>query len=528
MALGLGQMLGMGLLSQFMGGFGNNEKKKQLGGQQMRAGAGGQQGVMDIAKLQAQQQQQGQVANNQQGFMGGLSGISNSMFRGMSPEQVARLGMGFNAMTLNPNAGLQTAFQSTIDNARKKTNRNATVEALIKMDKPNLANLVQTGAMDINTAWGLANKEVKGDVNGTLVWMETFRGKGTSEQDSKIDSYRALVEASEGDAVAVRNAVTMFSNDFGVGVKDLKDTPSGVQIQQQDGMVMGVEMKEGQKFIIVTDEFGESTLNVIEGAFGESESMKYERELEQQLDTSDQKLAVKNSNAAYLEASSAMDSVQKYQHVQSILMGDDGKPNPKAISGWIADFLPSFTAEQAIIKSTANIMGIDVINMATFGALSEREMQMAMQTNLDTRLPPEELYKQIVGMVESRQKLAQAMLTRAQRISELGSFKAYKAEQIVERKGHLATRYKVMPPEIQKAIIVAKYRYDTKDHPEITFETWEANNKLTGYQIWSNFNFNARANFIANRPDMTGKNFLEIMGNTDFASQWWQDNEGTM
>ena len=213
MALGLGQMLGMGLLSQFMGGFGGDEKKKQLGG-------GGQQGIMDIAKLQAQQQQQGQVANNQQGFMGGLSGISNSMFRGMSPEQVARLGMGFNSMTLNPNAGLQSAFQSTIDNARKKTNRNATVEALIKMGKPNLANLVQTGAMPVATAMQLAFKETTGDSKGTIAWMETFRGDD-AEMNSKIDSYRALMEASEGDAVAVRNAVTMFSNDFNVVVKDL-------------------------------------------------------------------------------------------------------------------------------------------------------------------------------------------------------------------------------------------------------------------------------------------------------------------
>jgi hypothetical protein len=520
MALGLGQMLGMGLLSQFMGGFGNNEKKKQLGG-------GGQQGVMDAAKLQALKQQ-GQVANNQQGFMGGLSGISNSMFRGMSPEQVARLGMGFNAMTLNPNAGLQTAFQSTIDNARKKTNRNATVEALIKMGKPNLANLVQTGAMPVATAMQLAFKETTGDSKGTIAWMETFRGKGTPEQDSKIDSYRALVEASEGDAVAVRNAVTMFSNDFNVGVKDLKDTTSGIQIQQKDGMVMGKELKEGQKYTIVTDEFGEQTLNVIEGAFGESEAQQYTRELEQQLDTADQKLAVDRSNEAYLSAMSAIDSVQKYQHVQSILKNPDGTFNEDAISGWITNRLPSFTADQAIIKATANLMGIDVINMATFGALSEREMQMAMQTNLDTNLPPEELYKQIVGMVEARQKLAQAMLTRAQRISELGSWEKYKAEQIVERKGHLATRYKVMPSEVQQAIMVGKYKSDTRNHPDITFETWDANNEMTGYEIWSYFNFNDRARFIANMEGMTGKKFLEIMGHTDFASQWWMNNEGNM
>ncbi|MDP6583824.1 MAG: hypothetical protein QF535_04150 [Anaerolineales bacterium] len=498
MSLGLGQMLGMGILSQFMGG-GNKEETQQN-------------------QQPTQVADRGQSQN--QGFFPDLNNMSQS--------QWANTAIALNSMRLRPNASLASSMQSIIDNDTKKTNRNATVEALIKMGKPNLANLVSTGAMDVSTAMTLAFKESKGDVNGTQAWMETFRGKGTPEQDLLIDSYRALIASAEGDPTAIREYVKLFSNDFGVGVKDLKDTPSGVQIQQQDGMVMGVEMKEGQKFIIVTDEFGESKLNVIDGAFGESERMKYERELEQQLDTADQKLAVKYSNEAYLEASSAMDSVQKYQHVQSILMGDDGKPNPDAITGWIADFLPSFKAEQAIIKSTANIMGIDVINMATFGALSEREMAMAMQTNLDTRLSPGELYKQIVGMVESRQKLAQEMLKRAQRITELGSWEKYKAEQIVERKGHLATRYKKMPSEVQKAIMVAKYKEDTKDHPDITFETWDANNAMTGYQIWSYFNFNARARFIANMDGMTGKQFLEIMGHTEFADDWWQTNEGTM
>ena len=124
MALGLGQMLGMGLLSQFMGGFGGDEKKKQLGG-------GGQQGIMDIAKLQAQQQQQGQVANNQQGFMGGLSGISNSMFQGMSPEQVARLGLGFNTMRLEPDANLATAMRERIAFAQEEKQKQQGIERAI-------------------------------------------------------------------------------------------------------------------------------------------------------------------------------------------------------------------------------------------------------------------------------------------------------------------------------------------------------------------------------------------------------------
>ena len=152
MALGLGQLLGFGLLSQMGGGglLGGNKPQEQ----QMKGG------------WSPPNQQPTQVASNNTNQSGGgfLSGISNQMFKGMTQEQVARLGQGFNSMRLEPDDSLAASFQSTIDNARKKTNRNATVEALIKMGKPNLANLVSTGAMDVGTAMTLAFKEVKGDV----------------------------------------------------------------------------------------------------------------------------------------------------------------------------------------------------------------------------------------------------------------------------------------------------------------------------------------------------------------------------
>ncbi len=224
MPLGLGQLVGMGLLNQFMGG-----GKGLLGGQE------------------PQQPTQTASNNTNQGFggFGGIvSNVSNQMFKGMSPEQVARLGIGFNSMRLDPDPNMAASFQSTIDTETAKTNKNATVEALVKMGKPNLANLVSTGAMDVNTAMTLAFKETKGDVNGTQAWMETFRGKGTPEQDGLIDSYRALIESAKGDPVAIRKYVEMFSNDFGVGAKDLKDTTSAIQVQQKDGTVMGVPMKK--------------------------------------------------------------------------------------------------------------------------------------------------------------------------------------------------------------------------------------------------------------------------------------------
>jgi hypothetical protein len=520
MAIGLGQMLIGGLLGNEIGKRGG--LSGLLGG--VNQGNTGRVTDQDMSVMSKTMPTQTAQAPQQQGS-GFMQGISN-MLGNPTDEQIARMGIGFNSMRLRPDDNLAKSFENRIDRATANKQKNASVEALIKMGKTNLAALVKSGAMPLDTAMTLAFKEGKGDTTGTITWMESFRGKGTSEQDSLVDSYIALMESAKGDPTAIRTYVEMFSNDFGVGQKNLKDTTSGIQVQQQDGTVMGVEMKEGQKYTVVTDEFGKQTVNIIDGAFGESESMKYERELTQEMDADDRKLAVDRSREAYLEASSAMDSVQKYQNIQQVLKNPDGTFNEDAITGWIADMFPSFKNEQAIIRSTANLMGIDVINMATFGALSEREMKMAMATNLDVKLGQEELYKQIVEMVEARRKLAGAMLERSQRISELGSYDAYKAEQTIERQGHLKSRYRLMNDDVRQEIMIGQYNYDTRNNPEITYEQWDSANERTGYDIWNTFNFNSRASLIANMDGMTSKKFNEIMGNTEFAANWWATNVG--
>ena len=511
MAIGLGQMLIGGLI-----------------GSQMSGG-----GLLGMGKKPEDEMPQQTASNNTGNNF--ISGISNQMFKGMSREDVARLGIGFNSMTLEPNASLAASFQSTIDNETKKTNRNATVEALIKMGKPNLGSLVKSGAMDVNTAMTLAFKEGKGDVNGTQAWMETFRGKGTAEDDAQIDSYRALIASAEGDPVAIRKYVEMFSNDFNVGTKDLKDTVSAIQIQQEDGMVGGVEMKAGQKYTIVTDEFGTQTVKIIEGALGETEGMKYDRQLEQELNATDIKTGTKRADEAFLDASSAINSVQKYISVMRTLKNPDGTYNEDALTGWAFKYLPDFTDDQAFIGSVAKLMGIDVINMATFGALSEKEMQMAMATNLNTDLPPEELYGQIKLMVESRQKLAQGMMERARQYEAVGySEKAFRALRVKENQGHLASRYLKMSKDVKSEIRATQYQaYTAKAQKSgvqpMEYEAWNSSpNTMTAYDAWSYVNFNDRAKFISQMPDMTGKKYLDIMGNTEFALDWWNTNVGGM
>ena len=103
------------------------------------------------------QQQPTQVASNttqqgQGGFGGIISGFSNALFKGMSQEQVARLGQGFNSMTLRPDQGMHDAFQNTIDNVSITKGITNAVVALRKMGRPHLADLVEGRSLSVSDA----------------------------------------------------------------------------------------------------------------------------------------------------------------------------------------------------------------------------------------------------------------------------------------------------------------------------------------------------------------------------------------
>ncbi len=96
MSFGLGQMIIGGLIGSQLGKgglLGSDEEDKQP----QQGGAFGGMGNM-------------------------VTGISNQLFKGMSQADVARLGLGFNSMRLNPSDNLAANFRTTIENdiANKK------------------------------------------------------------------------------------------------------------------------------------------------------------------------------------------------------------------------------------------------------------------------------------------------------------------------------------------------------------------------------------------------------------------------
>ena len=134
MALGIGQLLLGGLIGSQLGKgglLGNDDEDKTIKSL----------GEYDQPQTTPTEQPSGGVFG---GIGGMVSGISNQLFDGMSQEQVARLGMGFNSMRLNPSDNLAASFQTTINDSttkRKLTQKtNATLNYLQNAVSPQYPN----------------------------------------------------------------------------------------------------------------------------------------------------------------------------------------------------------------------------------------------------------------------------------------------------------------------------------------------------------------------------------------------------
>lgn len=85
---------------------------------------------------------------------------------------------------------------------------------------------------------------------------------------------------------------------------------------------------------------------------------------------------------------------------ESIAAIDDG-----ADTGFIMSKLPSITKASINLDNLQKRMGLDVVSMTTFGALSKGELDVAMSTALPTTLEPKDLREWLVKKRDAQNKL---------------------------------------------------------------------------------------------------------------------------
>jgi len=105
-----------------------------------------------------------------------------------------------------------------------------------------------------------------------------------------------------------------------------------------------------------------------------------------------------------------------------------------ADTGKVASYLPSFRDSTLQLESTARRMGLDVVGSVTFGALSEAELKMAMQTGLPTDMDQPKLRQWLVDRKIAQTKLADYLENAAIYLGEPGNTPASWAKLQKERR----------------------------------------------------------------------------------------------
>lgn len=120
-------------------------------------------------------------------------------------------------------------------------------------------------------------------------------------------------------------------------------------------------------------------------------------------------------------ANQALDSTEKLRSNNSKLRKVIAEVRGGADTGPLAKNLPSFRASTLRLKALQNELGLDVVGSVTFGALSEGELSLAMDTALPTGLQGPELIKWAQEKISAQEKLAEYLEDQAIFLSKQGN-----------------------------------------------------------------------------------------------------------
>lgn len=209
------------------------------------------------------------------------------------------------------------------------------------------------------------------------------------------------------EADAVRNNPTMAKEILQEVMKKRLGT-GGVAIKTSEVMT---DPQSGQQYVVKTDpNTGEVTRVNVEGALGQTPQQKAELERQNAIILADREQAQNVGFAAFQRAEQLGESIGRLYSAYNAI--DEG-----AGSGYFRSMLPALDAATAQLRTTASQLGIDVINSATFGALSESELRLALSTELDLSLPESELRKQVEARIRAKDMLRSELLKAARTLT---------------------------------------------------------------------------------------------------------------
>ena len=351
--------------------------------------------------VQAQQQ-----APQEMGLLARMgAGIQN--FRS-DPERMARLQMGLNSMRLNPDQGIAASAANTIQQSQERRtaglDANKTVALLRSKGHIQLADMVA------------ANPSMAKEALKAL----TTRQMGTDFSSKNIGS----IQTAQEDIL--ENGVVIVKKG---GQYTYNQNPNAVT---------------GKQYTIVP----------LAGS-GLTDAAQNDMILAQQKAEWDMTQGLKKGDEVFSQFNIIDQQIQNFQRAGELV-------SEGAKTGFIQKFLPSTSAATTELRQIANTMGIDIINSATFGALSATELRLALETGFDQNLSGDALVEYIQNKIAAQTKLRNSLMPEVQMLLGGSGLKAYADYKMENSKRHDAAQ--------------SAFSQIQQNNPSLTAEEWRGYN----------------------------------------------------
>ena len=264
-------------------------------------------------------------------------------------------------------------------------------------DRENMLRLAAGfNAMTLRPDTGLASiisSELE-DIRARKVSSKTVPAIISFLRSKGYEEYAKVVEQNPAMAKTVYEQVIQKELKPGATAKT-----SGVQYDAQGRAFVNVSKDGSQSIEFLKDAQGNQIM-------GETTQDKQSAELAAAKMQAQYASAQKYSDSVLKKADNLDQQLQLFDRAIEAL-GEGAQTGP------IDQFLPSVRAASRELETIANELGITVINSATFGALSESELRLALDTNLPLGLNEGELKKFLRRKMAAVTKLKAEILNKA-------------------------------------------------------------------------------------------------------------------
>lgn len=236
----------------------------------------------------------------------------------------------------------------------------------------------------------------------------TAKNKATLDQSNA--TFTALKAAGVSEEVL---AVARTNPDLAKSITtDFLKAKMGVGFMPKYNGGLQTDPSTGQQYVVKSDpNTGESTRINVDGAIQQTPQQGVDMESNAAIKLQD----IQKAQEVGQQAFGQMEAMQTV--VRQLQSAKDAVVNGGASTGIMQKYLPAFDAATAEFRVVANRLGIAVINSATFGALSEQELRLAMETGFPRDLSGPELIKWIDSKIAAQTKMANSLYSKARSLT---------------------------------------------------------------------------------------------------------------